>query len=68
MDGKVPAGTGEASKIPLIDFRAGIVWKPCWFMLMTAVMIRCYDLGHLGDHSLLAQLVGEAWHRQGSRL
>ena len=30
----LPAGTGEASKIPLIDFRAGIVWKPCWFMMI----------------------------------
>ena len=26
---KLPAGTGDASNIPLMDLRAGIVWKPC---------------------------------------
>ena len=44
--GKLPAGTGEASKIPLIDFRAGIVWKPCWFMMIALIKKRQYD-----DHS-----------------
>ena len=65
---KLPAGTGEASKIPLIDFRAGIVWKPCWCMITIAVMMGFKDLRHLGDHSLLAQLVSEAGDGEGPRL
>ena len=37
-------------------------------VIIMSEILCCSDLGHLGDHSLLAQLVSETGHSKGSRL